>query len=133
MLAERGRDMADGLSLRSLVRRVEEHGMHDERRFDRLEGRLRELEQGLARTQGHEDRNLTPGAFAPLAVPINMGPAVSVRSKRPSLPPWAKAAIKPAAHWLGMVLIAFVVAAASRCEHTSGLAPTAPPPHAAER
>jgi hypothetical protein len=117
VLQERGKELSEGLSLRSLDRRLVDHTGQDDRRFDRLESRLRELEQGLARTQGHEDRNMTPAmGFQPLGIPINMGSPPAMRSKRPSIPAWAKAAVKPAAHWLGMVLIAFVVAAAGRCE-----------------
>ena len=133
VLQERGKELSEGLSLRGLDRRLVDHTGQDDRRFDRLEERLRTLEQGQSRMQGHEDRsNLTPAAFTPFGVPINMGSPPAVRSKRPSIPAWAKAAVKPAAHWLGMVLIALVVAAASRCEH--GAAPAAQlPPHAAER
>jgi hypothetical protein len=133
VLQERGKELSEGLSLRSLDRRLVDHTGQDDRRFDRLEERIRDLEQGQSRMQGHEDRNLTPAmGFQPLGIPINMAAPPAMRSKRPSIPSWAKAAVKPAAHWLGMVLIAVTVAAFSRCERMAQ--PAAPSPaHAAER
>jgi hypothetical protein len=117
MLAERGKDLSEGLTLRSVERRLVDHTGQDDRRFDRLEDRLRVLENAQSRLQGHEDRTLTPAAaFAPFQMPVNFGSPPAVKSRRPSIPAWAKAAVKPAAHWLGMVLIALVVAAAGRCE-----------------
>lgn len=133
MLAERGKDLSEGLTLRSLERRLAERNAQDDRRFDRLEERLRELEQGQARTQGHEDRTLTPAAaFTPFQMPVNFGAPPAVRSKRPSLPAWAKTAVKPLAHWVGMVLIAVAVAGFSRCEKMAG-SHEAPPPTASQR
>jgi hypothetical protein len=132
MLAERGRDLSEGLTLRSLERRLAERNAQDDRRFDRFEERLRALEQGQSRIQGHEDRTLTPAtAFSPFSgIPVHMGIPPAVKSKRPSLPPWAKAAVRPVAHWVGMVLIAVVVALASRCagmdHHEASPAPAAP-------
>jgi hypothetical protein len=125
VLAERGKDLSEGLTLRSVDRRLIERTAQDDRRFDRLEDRLRILEQAQSRLQGHDDRALTPAAaFAPFAgVPINIGAPPAVRSKRPSIPAWARAAVRPAAHWLGMVLIAVAVAAFSRCERMAGGSP----------
>jgi hypothetical protein len=132
MLAERGKDLSEGLTLRSLDRRLSDRLGQDDRRFDRLEERLRALEQSQARTQGHEDRMTPAAAFSPFGIPVHMGAPPPMRSKRPSLPAWAKAAVKPAAHWAGMVLIAVAVAAFSRCEKAvSHVDP--PPPAASQR
>lgn len=114
MLAERGKDMSEGLTLRSVDRRLVERNAQDDRRFDRLEDRLRKVETEQARTAGHvEGEDLKTPAFS---FNIPGAPAPAKISKRPALPSWAKAALGPAAQWLGMVLVAVLVTAFSRCE-----------------
>lgn len=127
-LTEHGRDTADGITLRGLDRKFNDHLGAEERMRDRFDQRLLELEKAVARGSAFDDIP-TPSAFTPLAVPMNYGPQPpQVRSKRPSIPSWVKSApMKAAAHWTSMVIIAIVVALASRCERAVGAHPPAPP------
>lgn len=120
IVTERGRDQSEGLTLRSLERRLATHSEHDDRVYDRLEERVRTLENQAARAEGHDDMR-TPGQFQPMPVAINLGNGL--RSKRPSfpaMPGWLKTALKPAAYFVAMVLIALATHALSRCSGVAG-------------
>ena len=81
-LAERARDLNDGLSVRSLSRRVEEHAAFDEKRHGEMEGRIRDLEKHVARSEGVDTGRfqLPPPQQLP-AVAVNLK---TTSSKRPS-------------------------------------------------
>jgi hypothetical protein len=104
LLAERGRDISDGLTLRSIDRRLTDHSSHDDRMWDRVDDRLRAVEQATARGAAHDDFVVpTPGAFAPIV--INPGVNGGTRSKRPSIPSIVRVATKPALQWLAIVAL----------------------------
>jgi hypothetical protein len=79
MASERATDRNDGLTVRSLNRRLDEHSIHDEKKHEALEGRIRSLETAAAFHEGATDTGRFP-AVAPVAINLNGGP----RSKRPS-------------------------------------------------
>ncbi len=108
MVAERGRDQADGITLRALNRQLSDHLVADEKRHRDLEGeveerhkdletRVRAVEQTAAEHKGQMDTGrfvLPPIPTPPIIIP-------SVRSKRPSMP-WLDVVKKPA----GLILLA---------------------------
>jgi hypothetical protein len=134
LLAERGRDVNDGLTLRALDRRLTDHSSHDDRMWDRIDDRLRKVEQEAARGAARDDMNIpTPAAFPVAPIAINMGGG-NPKSKRPSLPSIMKSAAKPALHWAGVVLIVAASHLLTRCGMTGvPPIPSAGPPPAASR
>jgi hypothetical protein len=130
LLAERGRDQNDGLTLRALDRRLTDHSSHDDRMWDRIDDRLRAVENEAARGSARDDMAPgTPAAFPPMVMPINFG-APSVKSKRPSIPALLRVAAKPAIHWLGVVAIVVASHLLSRCGVRDLPPIPAPPPPA---
>jgi hypothetical protein len=116
ILAERARDHSDGLTLRSIDRRLVQQTEHSDRAHDRLEERVRLLETRQARTEGHDDMHTPAMGFPPVPVAINLGQGH--RSKRPSfpsVPSWLRSALKPVAQLLAMVLIALCVHLLGQC------------------
>jgi len=97
-LAERAKDLNDGLSVRSLFGRLAEHAAFDEKRHGELENRIRTLEHQAARSEGLDTGRfqLPPQQLPPVAINVNGKP-----SKRPSMM-LLEAAKKPAM----MILIA---------------------------
>lgn len=92
-LAERGRDLEDGLTLRVVHRRVEEHISEDLKKHERFERLMERFETST-------------GSFhiPPQSTQINIG-----RSKRPSLVDGLKEAmVKP----LGLILLALATVVA---------------------
>jgi hypothetical protein len=94
IIDERRKDMADGLTLRSLRQTVIAHTEHDDRGFDAIDKRLRELEQAAARSEGLATGRFNIPPLAPIA-PMQIPPVViNARSHRPSMP-WLASLVKP--------------------------------------
>jgi hypothetical protein len=122
-LNERARDQADGLTLRSLDRRLEKHEEFDREEFAAITEALGKLREKAARMSGHADA-MDTGSFHIPPVAINVGEPK--HSKRPSVPPWLKTASKPILHWVGMILIVTAYHLLQRC----GIQTPMPPPPA---
>jgi hypothetical protein len=83
IIDERNRDYRDGLSVRALNLRLNEHAAFDEKRHTELETRIRELERASAKQEGVMDTGRFQIPQLP-PVAINLGGDKS-HSKRPSL------------------------------------------------
>ena len=118
-LAERQRDLADGLTLRSILKSVEAHASRDEKTHEALERRLRELEEARARAEGHESGT---GRFQIPPYPQIVLPAT--KSKRPSFPPWLSPK-SPVVQWaaIGLLGLAHLLSRVG-----CGVAPAPSPP-----
>jgi hypothetical protein len=109
LIRDRQRDLSDGLTLRSLQRRLEEHSAFDKQEFDKFEERLREVEQ---RTAAHTAMDTGRYQIPPTTINLEQ----PKHSHRPSTPPWIKVAAKsPVVHWLGVVLIVAAGHLLTRC------------------
>ena len=126
MVAERGQDQNDGITLRGLNRQLTEHTIADEQRHRDIETRLREdLDKRLRVVEVHamvEEKmqtgrfNLQPPQVLP-PVTVNFDRGDTGRSKRPSIPTIAKVLTDPkaitaligAATILGHVLVKLFV------------------------
>jgi hypothetical protein len=104
MVAERGQDQADGITLRALNRQLAEHTIADEQRHRDIEARLRDdFDKRLRMVEAHAafEEKMQTGRFN---APIQQLPPVTVnfdptggRSKRPSIPVIAKVLADPKA------------------------------------
>jgi hypothetical protein len=133
LLRERQRDMAEGLTLRSLSRAVENnviahqrsieaHSAHDERVAQTLEERIRALEAHAARSEAHVEMGTGRFNIPPVSVSVEQ----SRQSKRPSIPTVASVLhlVKhPAIQWVAIALIA-----ASHVFTRCGVVPIQPAP-----
>jgi hypothetical protein len=125
LLADRSRDMQEGLTLRSLDKRLDEHLKFDAKEFDEIARQLLELRERLARSDGRASA-MDTGNFHIPPTTINLGPQ---KSKRPSIPPWLKGLStvgKPILHWLGIIAIVAASHLLARC----GIQTQMPPPPA---
>jgi hypothetical protein len=116
LLRERQRDMAEGLTLRSLSRAVENnaiahqrsveaHSAHDERVAQALEERVRILEAHAARSEAHVEMGTGRFNIPPVSVNVDQ----TRHSKRPSIPTVASVlhlVKSPAVQWIAIALIA---------------------------
>lgn len=122
LIAERQRDLSEGISARAIHRGLEQHEARDDLRFrttedmvrrirDELDERIRDLERGTVRRSDARDLatgryNISPVAMPPVA--INLEPRV--RSKRPSGIPSVASVFQfvksPAVQWIAIGLIA---------------------------
>jgi hypothetical protein len=137
VISERQQDLGNGISPRSLNRRLEEHAEHDEKvlkehteRSERLhdehERRIRVLEERATRSEAHTEtgRYILPQT----AINYSDGPP---KSKRPSISPLLKAATKSPAFTWGLMALMFTVSTMlGRCGIIVPPPPVAPPPAA---
>jgi hypothetical protein len=130
VVEERRRDMADGLTLRSLQGMVRAHTDHDDRGFDAIEKRLRELENAAARSEGLATGRFNIPPLAPIA-PMQIPPVViNARSHRPSMP-WLASLVKPVTKQVVPYAIVAAMIAASHLLARCGVVvppPPMPPP-----
>jgi hypothetical protein len=109
VISERQRDQNDGITPRSLNRRLEEHAEHDEKRHDEHEARIRKLEEQATRSEAHVET----GRYILPPVAINMGDRPT---KRPSIAPIVKSITKsPAFTWVVMALLLALSQLLARC------------------
>jgi hypothetical protein len=121
LLDDQQRDLRDGLTLRSLDKRLDEHLKFDAKEFEAIAEQILSMRERLARIDGRADA-MDTGSFhvPPVAINVDAGP----KTKRPSMPPWLKAAAKPLSHWFGVVVIAAAVHLLGRCGFPAPSPPT---------
>jgi hypothetical protein len=78
-------DRRDGKTVRALHEALRNHAQHDEARFDKLQDRIYEVRQQLARQSGFNQAVTDTGRFILPPVTVNVDQAP--RSKRPSSVP----------------------------------------------
>jgi hypothetical protein len=112
IIDERNRDYLDGLSVRALNLRLNEHAAFDEKRHGELEGRIRELEKASAKQEGVMDtgRFQLPQGGIPQLPPVAINIGGDKHSKRPSMmkalmDPRTIAAIIGGASLLGHIIL----------------------------
>jgi len=122
LLAIRQKELEEGLSLRAVSRRLDEHLVNSITRYDDLEKRVRALEL-------HDP--VQTGRFQippPVAVPIEV--RTREVSKRPTLGPWIKAAARaPLVKWGFVVVIIVGSNLMGRCGITLPPVPSVPAQH----
>lgn len=94
LIDERQRELADGLTLRSVLRTVEAHGARDDKVHEELEKRVRELE--IARGEPGTGRFQIP-PYPQMVLP-------AAKSKRPSFPPWLSPK-SPVVQWAAIAIL----------------------------
>jgi hypothetical protein len=111
VIGERQRDLSDGISPRSLSKRIDEHSNWDRQQFGELEKRIRELEEHKAASEARVEMDTSRFRLPPVA--INMGDR---STKRPSIAPLVKAVTKnPAFTWAVTAIIVVLGQLLSRC------------------
>jgi DNA-binding transcriptional MerR regulator len=119
VLSERQQDLRDGISPRSVTKRIDEHERQDERKHEGLEERIRKLEEHAARSEAHVETTArfilppTPAVgFPPTTINVGNGP----RSSRPSLAKGLKqAAENPFVKWIAVALAIAASHLMARC------------------
>lgn len=122
LLSERQQDLRDGISPRSITKRIDEHAAQDAKNHEGLENRIRELEQHQARSEAHIDTARyiippTPSMGFPPPTTINVGNGGNgPRSSRPSLVKGLKeAANNPVVKWVAIALALAASHILARC------------------
>lgn len=125
LLEDRRRELNEGITPRALAHKLEEHTEKSEERHVELDRRIREVEAALRARSAVSDFRMETGRHT-LVHPTEQGYArpAPPPSKRPSLGPVIKAAVKsPVFNWLGIV----VIVAASHLLTKCGIQPPPPP------
>jgi hypothetical protein len=112
IVRERQRDMGEGITLRALNKRFDEHLAEDERRHEKSDDRIRKLEEHAARSEAHVET----GRFIIPPPPIAQVTINGNHSKRPTITKGLKEAMSnPIIKWVGIALALAASHLAARC------------------
>jgi len=114
IVRERQRDMGEGITLRALNKRFDEHLAEDERRHEKSDDRIRKLEEHMARSEAHVET--TARFIIPPTPPVAQVTINGNHSKRPTITKGLKEAMSnPIIKWVGIALALAASHLAARC------------------